>query len=43
MVIGEKARRYHAAVRRLRETIARRVRHLTLPLEELSAHEAANS
>jgi hypothetical protein len=43
LVISEKARRYHAAVRRLRETIARRVRSLTLPLEELSSHEAANS
>lgn len=43
LVIGEKARRYHAAVRRLRETIARRVRRLTVPVEEISPHEAANS
>lgn len=43
LVISEKARRYHAAVRRLRETIARRVRSLTLPREEISSHEAANS
>jgi hypothetical protein len=42
-LISERARRYHAAVRRLRETIGRRVRNLTLPLEEFSSHEAANS
>ena len=43
ILVSEKARRYHAAVRRLRETIGRRVRSLTLPMEELSSHEAANS
>ena len=43
VLISERARRYHAAVRRLRETIGRRVRNLTLPLEEPSSHEAANS
>lgn len=42
-IIGEKARRYHAAVRRLRQTVGRRVRRLTLPLEELSSQEPANS
>ncbi len=43
VLISQRARRYHAAVRRLRESIGRRVRGLTLPLEELSSHEAANS
>jgi hypothetical protein len=38
-IVSEKARRYHAAVKRLRETIGRRVRRLTLPLEELSPPE----
>ncbi len=42
-IVGEKARRYHAAVRRLRQTVGRRVRRLTLPLEEASSQEPANS
>lgn len=42
VLISERGRRYHAAVRRLRETIGRRVRSLTLPVEETSSH-AANS
>jgi histidinol dehydrogenase len=42
-IVSEKARRYHAAVRRLRETVGRRVRRLTLPLEEPSPQEPANS
>jgi hypothetical protein len=42
-IVSEKARRYHAAVKRLRETVGRRVRRLTLPLEEASSQEPANS
>ena len=42
VLISERARRYHAAVKRLRETIGRRVRGLTLPLKELSSHEASS-
>ncbi len=42
-VVGEKARRYHAAVGRLRRTVGRRVRRLTLPFEEASSQEPANS
>jgi hypothetical protein len=42
-IISEKARRYHAAVRRLRETIGRRVARLTSPLGELPSQEPANS
>jgi hypothetical protein len=42
-LISEKARRYHLAVKRLRGTTGRRVRRLTIPLEEGSSHEAANS
>jgi len=41
-IIGERARRYHAAVRRLRETVGRRVRRLT-GSEEHASGEAANS
>ena len=43
LIIGEKARRYHAALRRLRATVAKRVRSLTRRLEELPSQEAANS
>jgi hypothetical protein len=32
--LAEKARRYHAAVRRLREAVDRRVRRLSCPIEE---------
>jgi len=42
-IITQKARRYHAAVRRLRETVARRVARLTHGLDELASQEAANS
>jgi len=42
-VLYEKACRYHAAVRRLREAIDRRVRDVTCPVEEVSAQEHANS
>src|SRR5271165_5097737 len=38
-IVSEKARRYHAAVRRLRETVGRRVRRLTLPCTEPSSQE----
>ena len=41
--ISEKARRYHAAVRRLRETVGRRVARLISPLGELPSQEPANS
>ncbi len=43
LLISEKARRYHVAVRRLRETTGRRVRRLTIPLGDGTSHEAANS
>lgn len=42
-LLYEKACRYHAAVRRLREAIDRRVRDITSPLRELPAQEPANS
>jgi len=37
--LAEKARRYHAAVWRLREAVDRRVRRLTCPLDEERAQE----
>jgi hypothetical protein len=43
LIVGEKARRYHAALRRLRTAVARRVRSLTRPPEELPSQEAASS
>ncbi len=42
-IISEKARRYHVAVRRLRETVGRRVARLRSPFEELPPKEGANS
>jgi hypothetical protein len=42
-VLYEKACRYHAAVRRLRGTIDRRVRELTSPVEGSPVQEPANS
>jgi hypothetical protein len=43
VVLCEKARRYHAAVRRLRTTIGRRVAALTGLGSDLPAHEHASS
>jgi hypothetical protein len=41
--LAEKARRYHTAVRRLREAVDRRVRRLTCPLDEERAQEPSAS
>jgi hypothetical protein len=41
--LAEKARRYHTAVKRLREAVDRRVRRLTCPVEEDSAQERSIS
>jgi hypothetical protein len=41
--LAEKARRYHAAVRRLREAVDRRVRKLTCQVEEQPAQERTTS
>jgi hypothetical protein len=41
-IVSQKARRYHVAVRRLRETVGNRVARLALPFEELPPQEAAN-
>jgi hypothetical protein len=43
LIVAEKARRYHAALGRLRATVARRVMNLTRRLDELPSQEAANS
>jgi hypothetical protein len=42
-VLSEKARRYHAAVHRLRHAVDRRVRRLTAPAPEIAAQEPAGS
>jgi hypothetical protein len=42
-VLQERARRYHAAVRRLRSDVSTRVYALTRSWDETSAHEHANS
>ena len=43
LVVVEKARRYHAALRRLRASTARRIRGVSGPVAELPSQEAANS
>jgi hypothetical protein len=43
LLVSEKARRYHAAVKRLREAVDRRVRRLACPREEEPAQETASS
>jgi hypothetical protein len=42
-LLCEKARRYHAAVRRLRSAVARRVRRVISPPSEVAAWETAGS
>jgi hypothetical protein len=42
-VLSERARRYHAAVRRLRSAVALRVRSVITPPSELPARETAGS
>jgi hypothetical protein len=42
-LIDEKARRYHAALRRLRASVGRRVARLSPPFEQLPSQEAASS
>jgi hypothetical protein len=41
--LAERARRYHSAVRRLREVVDRRVRRVTQPFDEEPAQERAAS
>jgi hypothetical protein len=43
LFVSEKARRYHAAVRRLREAVDRRVRRLTCQHEDQRAQQPASS
>ncbi|MGO9490120.1 MAG: hypothetical protein ACLQBB_13985 [Solirubrobacteraceae bacterium] len=42
-VLHQRARRYHAAVRRLRHAVDRRVRRLTCPTADLATQEPAGS
>ncbi len=42
-VLYERAHRYHAAVRRLRHTVARRVADVLTPLPDSAAHQHASS